>query len=66
MKETGVEPVAFVRRGVFQVHADWESKKPTNGLKSSSIVVTINPGGGVVSKIAVEGFDLPAKKPKDD
>jgi hypothetical protein len=63
---TGVQPVAMVPRGVFQVHADWESKKPTNGLKSTSIVVSVNPGVGVVGKIAIEGFDIKNNKSKDD
>ena len=63
---TGVQPVAMVPRGVFQVHADWESKKPTNGLKSTSIVVTVNPGFGAVSKVAIPGFDINSKKSKDD
>ena len=63
---TGVQPVFFSPRGIFQVHADWESKKPTNGLKSTSIVVTVNPGFGAVSKVAIPGFDINSKKSKDD
>ena len=63
---TGVDPVVFPPRGIFQVHADWESKKPTNGLKSTSIVVSVNPGVGVVGKIAIEGFDIKNNKSKDD
>jgi len=63
---TGVQPVAFVPRGVFQVHADWKSEKPTNGLKSTSIVVSVNPGVGIVSKVAIKGFDIKSKKSKDD
>ena len=64
MLATGVQPVTFVPRGVFQVHADWESKKPTNGLKSTSIVVSVNPGVGIVSKVAIPGFDIKNKKKK--
>ena len=46
------------------MHADWESKKPTNGLKSTSIVVSVNPGVGIVSKVAIPGFDIKNKKKK--
>ena len=63
---TGVQPVTPPPMGVFQVHADWESRRPTNGLKSVSVIVTANSGVGVVSKIAVEGFNLPVGKPDDD
>ncbi len=64
----GINPVDFLpisTMGVFQVHTDWESKRPTNGLKSFSVVITNIPGGEV-SKHAVEGFDIKVKKPKDD
>lgn len=57
---TGVQPVFFPPKGVFQVHADWESKKVTNGLKSTSIVT------GSSGKIAIEGFDIKNKKGNDD
>ena len=50
--------------GLFQVHTDWESDRATNGLKGHSVVITVQ-SSGVVSKIAVEGFDIKVKKPKD-
>ena len=62
---TGVQAVTPPPLGVFQVHADWESGRSTHGLKSVSVVVTANPASGVVSKIAVEGFDIKDKKKKD-
>jgi hypothetical protein len=44
--------------GLFQIHADWESDRANNGLKGHSVVVTVAQFTGVVSKIAVEGFDV--------
>ena len=60
----GIDPVDFTLtpNGVFQVHTEWESRHKATGLKSVSVVVTINPFGAVVSKIAVEGFDIKKKK----
>ena len=34
LKATGVQPVALVPRGVFQVHAYWKTKRATSGLNS--------------------------------
>jgi hypothetical protein len=65
----GIAPVDFPPISticVFQVHAEWVSEYKIIGLKSFSVVGTNIFGIGVVSKIAVEGFDLPVKKPKDD
>ncbi len=53
--------------GLFQVHADWESDRATNGLKGHSVVITVSKYAGVVSKTAVEGFDIKdSRKGKDD
>ncbi len=54
--------VDFPPPSVFQVHTTWEAEKPTTGLKGYSVVVTTTTGVGVVSKIAVEGFDIKDKK----
>ncbi len=54
----GVHPVTPPPLGTFQVHADWESKRPSNGLKSFSIVVRSDFGSGVTSSFSVEGFDI--------
>ena len=54
--------VNFPPPSVFQVHTTWEAEKPTTGLKGYSVVVTTTTGVGVVSKIAVEGFDIKDKK----
>ncbi len=65
----GIAPVDFLpisTMGAFQVHTEWESTHKSTGLKSFSVVVTNTFGTGVVSKIAVEGFDIKVKKPKDD
>jgi hypothetical protein len=65
LEEAVIAPVNFPPPRVFQVHTTWEAEKPITGLKGYSVVVGVGPFG-VVSRIAVEGFDLPAKKSKDD
>jgi len=55
---TGVQPVTFPPRGVFQVHTDWESERATVGLKGHSVEVGFN------SRLAIEGFDIKDKKNK--
>ena len=62
---TGVQPVSFGPRGVFQVHTDWESENATVGLKGNSVVVGFNQSGST-GRMVVEGFDIKSKKSKDD
>lgn len=61
----GILPVSpFPPLGAFQVHTTWESKKPTTGLQSFSVIIRITPGTGAVGVHSLEGFDLPTKKRK--
>jgi hypothetical protein len=65
LEEAVIAPVNFPPLGVFQVHTTWEAEKPITGLKGYSVVVGVGPFG-VVSRIAVEGFDLPDGKKESD
>jgi hypothetical protein len=64
---TGVQPVSFQPRGVFQVHTDWESEGNTIGLKSHSVIVGFTDNvSGSITRFAIEGYDIKNKKSKDD
>ena len=56
LRGTGVQPVALVPWGTFQIHADWKAKRATSGLHSYSVVVSAS---GVSVK---EGFDIKGRK----
>lgn len=61
-RASGIIPVTPPSPPVFQMHTIWESDGTNNGLKGYSVVATVNQFTGVVSKIAVEGFDIKKKK----
>ncbi len=56
LRGTGVQPVALVPYGTFQIHADWEAKRATGGLHSYSKSVS---AVGITVK---EGFDIKGRK----
>ncbi len=69
--EADIDPEEFIlpnMTGVFQVYTKWKSRRPTNGLKSFSVITTTSPlkGDGIESNYSIEGFDIKVKKHKYD